>query len=154
MRLKLSKKDRIAYQIISNEPEWIEVKPPCLCYSILLSLYFLCLFNWSRCTLSSSCDISFKKVKYHKLFLLSFTLFFKSSATDFVDVTRERAHRQRGKNIFSESSPLSNSYSHFHNILRLFDVLPNTSFTASENDARLLLINILYTCYLTSCWLT
>ena len=31
-----------------------------------------------------------------------------------------------------EKQTLSSSYNHFHNILRLFDVLPNLSFTASE----------------------
>ena len=33
----------------------------------------------------------------------------------------------------------------FHNILRLFDVLPNFSFTTSETIAGLLLINMVFT---------
>ena len=39
-------------------------------------------------------------------------------------------------------------YNNFHNILRLFDVLPN--FHHKWNDARLLLINMVYTSCLTS----
>ena len=43
----------------------------------------------------------------------------------------------------------SKYYNHFHNILRLFNVLPNFPFLL--NDARLLLINTVYTSCLTSC---
>ena len=36
------------------------------------------------------------------------------------------------------------SYNQFHNILRLFDVLPKFSFRHKWNDGRLLLINMVY----------
>ena len=39
------------------------------------------------------------------------------------------------------------SYNHFHNILRIFDVLPN--FHHKWNDARILLINMVHTSWVT-----
>ena len=40
---------------------------------------------------------------------------------------------------------------HFHDILRLFDVLPNFPFTTSQTMRELLLINMVYASCLTSC---
>ena len=51
-------------------------------------------------------------------------------------------------------------YNHFHNILRLFDILPSFPFTTSEtkhhksNEAQLLVINMVYRNCLTSCRMT
>ena len=42
------------------------------------------------------------------------------------------------------------AYNQFHNILRLFDVFTKFSFPGKWNDVRLLLINIVYTSYLTT----
>ena len=52
-------------------------------------------------------------------------------------------------------SPTGIELGTFHNILRPLEVLPNFSFTTSEtNDARLLLINMVYTSCIKICQTT
>ena len=48
----------------------------------------------------------------------------------------------------------SRSNNYLHNNLRMFDVLPNFTFTQKWNDARLLFINMVYTSCFTSCQTT
>ena len=51
-----------------------------------------------------------------------------------------------------KKSDLSGTYNHFHNILRIFDVLQN--FHHKWNNVRFLFINMVYTSCITSCQTT
>ena len=48
----------------------------------------------------------------------------------------------------------SQSYNNFHNIVRLFDILPKFSFHPEWREAWLLVINMAHTNFLTCCWTT
>ena len=69
----------------------------------------------------------------------------------YAHVGRFRTHNSAGMSSLNLTPKFFWTYNHFPTILRLFDVLPSFPFHHKWNDARLLLITMVYTSCLGKC---